>query len=115
MDSFERELVRRSPLAATVLETCDHVFSDELLDSIWQRYRGRCYEDVLGFHDLTRMMRDALIRHKGSAHKLFIELEHADTNPVNESSFYRKLAHMPVKVSRALLREGTERLRQLMP
>lgn len=115
MNSFERELMRRSPLAAAVLETCDHVFSDELLNSIWGRYRGQCYEDVLCFDDLIRMMRDALIRHKGSAHKLFIELEHAKANPVNESSFYRKLAHMPVEVSRALLRECTAGLRQLMP
>jgi hypothetical protein len=115
MNSFERELMRRSPLAAAVLETSDHIFSDELLDSIWQKYRGRCYQDVLSFDDLLRMMRDALIRHEGSAHKLFIELEHADTNPVNQSSFYRKLANVPVEVSRALLREGTGRLRQLMP
>ena len=115
MDSFERELMRRSPLAAAVLETCDYVFSDELLNSIWQSHRGRCYDDVLSFDDLIRMMRDALIRHDGSAHKLFIELEYAETNPVNVSSFYRKLAHVPVEVSRALLRKCTGRLRQLMP
>jgi hypothetical protein len=115
MNSFERELMRRSPLAAAVLETCDHVFCDELLNSIWETDRGRCYDDVLSFDDLIRMMRDALIRHEGSAHKLFIELEHANTNPVNESSFYRKLSHVPVEVSRALLRECTGRLRQLMP
>src|SRR5882724_7591418 len=99
MDSFQRELMRRSPLAAAVLETCDHVFCEELLNRIWQSNRGRCYEDVLSFDALLRMMRDALIRHEGSGHKLFVELEQANANPVNESSFYSKLAHIPVEVS----------------
>src|SRR5690606_7057041 len=36
-------------------------------------------------------------------------------NPVNESSFYRKLAHTPVPLSRALLREGSRRLAELLP
>jgi hypothetical protein len=115
MDSFQLELMHRSPLAAAVLETADHIFCDALLDSIWREHRGRCYQDVLRFDDLLRMMREALIRHGGSGHKLFVELEQAGTHPVDESSFYRKLAHMPVEVSRALLRECTGRLRPLMP
>ena len=49
MDAFQRELMRRSPLAACVLEACDFVFDAELLDSVWRAHRGRCYEDVLGF------------------------------------------------------------------
>lgn len=115
MDAFERELMRRSPLAACVLEVCDHIFDDVLLESIWNSYRGRCYEDVLKFGDFLRLMRDALIRHDGSAHKLFLELESRDAEPVNESSFYRKLANTPVEISRALLRECTQRLSALMP
>ena len=49
-----RGLPRRSPLAACVLEVCDHIFDDQLLDSIWEKYRGRCYEDVLRFGDFLR-------------------------------------------------------------
>jgi hypothetical protein len=115
MDAFERELMQRSPLAACVLEACDHIFQDQLLESIWSKYRGRCYEDVLRFDDFLRLMRDALVRHGGSAHQLFVELERRKAQPVDESNFYRKLAHTPVEVSRALLREGTARLAELMP
>lgn len=115
MNAFERELMRRSPLAAAVLEISDFVFSEELLDSIYNRHRGRCYEDVLGFADFLRLMRDALVRHGGSAHKLFVELESRDAEPIDESNFYRKLARTPVAISRALLREGPQRLTQLMP
>lgn len=115
MDSFERELLRRSPLASAVLEIFDHVFDDQLLEEIWERHRGRTYEDVLRFKDFLRIMRDALIRHGGSAHQMFVELESRDAQPVDESNFYRKLARTPTELSRALLRECSRRLGELSP
>ena len=115
MDAFERELIRRSPLAACVLETCDYMLDDALLDSVWEDHRGRCYEDVLKFPDFLRLMRDALIRYGGSAHALYRELEGRQDQPVDESNFYRKLGRMPVAVSRALLRQCTARLEALLP
>ena len=115
MDAFERELMRRSPLAACVLEVSDYLFDEELLGSIWEAHRGRCYEDVLRFEDFLRLTRDALVRHGGSAHGLFVELGRAGEQPVDESNFYRKLARTPVGLSRALLRECTGRLAGLMP
>jgi DDE family transposase len=115
MDEFQRELMRRSPLAGSVLEISDFIFDDQLLHSIYSQHRGRCYEDTLGFGDFLRLMRDALIRHGGSGHKLFVKLELDDAHPVDESNFYRKLARTPVAVSRALLRECTGRLAELMP
>jgi hypothetical protein len=115
MGEFERELMRRSPLAACVLETCDFIFDDAFLRSIWDEHRGRCYNDVLQFEDFLRLMRDALVNHGGSAHRVFVNLERSDQQPCDESNFYRKLARMPVPLSRALLRDGTARLRQLLP
>lgn len=115
MDSFSRELMRRSPLAASVLEACDYMFDDQLLASIWEQGRGRCYEDTLSFDALLRLMRDALIRHGGSAHQLFVELESDDSHPIDESNFYRKLSRTPTAVSRGLLSACTQRLAGLMP
>ena len=115
MTAFENELMRRSPLAGAVLEISDFIFDPQLLDSIYAEHRGRCYEDKLDFNTFLRLMRDALVRHGGSAHKLFVELEASDDEPIDESNFYRKLARTPVDVSRALLREGTQRLSGLMP
>src|SRR5688572_27728479 len=60
-------------------------------------------------------MRDALVHHGGSAHQLFVELRRDDAQPVDESNFYRKLARTPVELSRALLRECSGRLAELMP
>ena len=115
MDAFQRELLKRSPLASCVLEISDYLFDQALLDSIWERYRGRCYDDVLRFEDLLHLMRDALIRHKGSGHALFLELERKEQEPVDESNFYRKLSHLPVELSRGLLRQCTCRLTDLLP
>jgi Transposase DDE domain len=115
MNDFESELMRRSPLAAAVLEMNDHVFDQAMLDSIYERHRGRCYTGTLTFDAALKLMRDALTRHHGSGHALFLQLEKRDANPVDESNFYRKLAKMPAQVSRALLREGAVKLSALMP
>jgi hypothetical protein len=115
MNEFERELMRRSPLAACVLESCDFIFDDAFLRSIWDEHRGRCYQDVLKFEDFLRLMRDALVNHDGSAHQVFVDLERSEEQPCDESNFYRKLARTPVPLSRALLRDGTRQLRQLLP
>jgi hypothetical protein len=115
MEAFQKELMRRSPLAACVLEISDYIFDDQLLESIWDRHRGRCYQDVLRFEDFLRLMRDALVHHGGSAHRLFVELERRDAEPVDESNFYRKLARTPVPLSEALLRDCTARMAELIP
>jgi len=115
MSAFEKELMRRSPLAAAVLEMADHIFSPELLGPLYAMWRGRCYEDKLTFDQFVRLTRDALIHHKGSAHKLFVELKRSRSQPIDKSNYYRKLARMPVEISRALLREGTGKLRELIP
>ena len=115
MDAFEKVLMERSPLAGCVLEISDFIFDARLLKSIWESHRGRCYEDVLGFEDFLRLMRDALVHHGGSAHQLFVALERDGREPIDESNFYHKLARTPVKLSRALLRECSGRLAELMP
>jgi len=65
---------------------------------------------VLGFEDFLRLMRDALVHHGGSAHRLFVELERDDAHPVDESNFYRKLARTPVELSRALFESAIDGL-----
>jgi len=41
MDTFETELLKRSPLAACVPEVSDYLFDPQLLDWIWRQHRGR--------------------------------------------------------------------------
>jgi len=115
MDAFVQQLKDRLPLAAATLELFDYAFAEPLLDEIFQQHRGRCYTDCLTFTQLLTLVRDCLLEHQGSGHRLFLQLEREQCEPVDESSFYRKLSHMPVAVSRALLRQCTARLMQLSP
>jgi hypothetical protein len=115
MDAFSKELMRRSPLAAAVLETCDFLFDDQWLTEVYDAHRGKCYTDKLTFGRFLALTRDALLRHKGSAHQLFIELEADQSHPIDESNFYRKLSRTPAALSRALLRDSAARLSSLMP
>jgi hypothetical protein len=101
-------------LAAATLELFDFACDARVVGSIYEAHRGRCYEDVLDFPRLLALVRDALLQHGGSGHRLFVELERGGREPVDESNFYRKLARTPVAVSRALLRECTARLAPLM-
>src|SRR5438552_6620420 len=115
MDAFDEQLKDRLPLACATLELFDFVFDQPMLAEIYQRHRGRCYEDELRFTELLSLVRDALLQHQGSGHRLFLELERDQSQPVDESNFYRKLSRMPVAVSRALLRQCSARLNELMP
>lgn len=110
MQAFSQQLFDRIPLARAVLELFDFAFEDRLLQSLYDQHRGRCYTDALTFPRLLELVRDGLLQHQGSGHKLFVELEREATEPVDESNFYRKLARMPVAVSRALLRQCSARL-----
>jgi hypothetical protein len=74
-DAFARELTRRSPLAAAALAAMDFAMDDAAaLDAVFAAHRGRCYEDVVRFPDLVRLLRDALLRHDGSGHGMYVEL-----------------------------------------
>lgn len=115
MDAFQLQLKDRLPLACATLELFDFAFDDASINAIFQQHRGRCYTDRLSFADLLRLVRDCLLQHRGSGHRMFLELERDGAAPVDESNFYRKLGRMPVEVSRALLRECTTRLKQVMP
>ena len=114
-DAFREQLFDRLPLARATLELFDFAFDERLLQEVYDEHRGRCYTDRLTFPRLLSLVRDCLLHHAGSGHRLFVELERDGGEPVDESNFYRKLAKMPVAVSRALLRGCTARLRELMP
>jgi hypothetical protein len=103
-EAFAAQLAQRLPLASAAREAFAFCFDDALLHGIYDEHRGRCYQDVLTFPVLVRLVRDCLLQHGGSAHALFTELERDQAEPCDESNFYRKLARMPVNLARALLR-----------
>jgi hypothetical protein len=53
MEGFEMEVLRRLPLAQSVLAMFSYVLDEPFLDGIFEEHRGRCYEDVLTFATLA--------------------------------------------------------------
>jgi len=62
---FAAEVLRRLPLAEAFYIVWGHLASDAVLADLFDRHRGRCYEDQLTFAELVRVLADALTRYHG--------------------------------------------------
>lgn len=113
MDAFQKELIRRLPLAQATLALFDYAIDAAFLDEVFGTYRGRCYQDTLRFSSLVQVVRDALLVHEGSGNKSIEAAQQNGVVEVHHSSVYRKLANLPEPLSQALLREGTARLQEV--
>jgi hypothetical protein len=103
------------PLAEAVLTLWCWIADATYLDQLFDQYRGRCYEKVLSFSLIVRLIRDALLEHEGSGRKSF---EHARERDELETSFpaaYGKLGRLPIPVSMAFLAGCTGRLCAVYP
>lgn len=114
MDAFQTELVRRLPLAQATLALFEYAIDATFLRRVFQANRGRCYEDELPFPSLVELIRDALLVYDGSFNKSINAAKEKGVVEVHHSAVYRKLGNLPEGVSRALLRDGTARLAEVM-
>jgi hypothetical protein len=112
---FSAAVLSKLPLADAVWRVLHFTLADSWLDDLWQRERGRCYEQVLKFSTLARLVADALVQHNGSGRQAFERGQEADALPVSIGSTYEKLGNLPLSLSETLLGEGTQRLRELLP
>jgi hypothetical protein len=64
--------------------------ADSWLADLWQRERGRCYEKVLKFGTLARLVAEALTQHSGSGRQAFERGQESDTLPVSINSAGRR-------------------------
>ena len=107
MDGFTMEVLRRLPLAQSVLSIFGYVLNEAFLDAMFQEHRQRCYEGVLTFPMVVYLVRDALLIHQGRGLPSFQRAAANEQLPVLIGSVYPKLARMEVNVSKALLRESS--------
>jgi hypothetical protein len=115
MDDFDRTVLQRVPLAEATLLLLSHAAREPFLDDLYDRHRGRCYEKVLTFSTLVRLIGDALVQYQGSGRKSCDHAAERDALPVTPSAFYRKLGRVPLAVTHALLSETTTRIAPLSP
>ncbi len=59
-------VVERTPLASATLSLWAYLLKPAVLDAIFQRHRGRSFEDTLHFDAFVELIRDALVLHNGS-------------------------------------------------
>lgn len=115
MDGFQAEALRRLPLAQAVFHLFSHVLDQRHLGDLFERHRGRCYEQELSFAAVVYLLRDALLVHEGSGNASFTAAKQAGALPVTVKSVYEKLGRFPLELSLALLRETTGKLLDLLP
>jgi hypothetical protein len=103
------------PLAEAVLTLWSWAADEEYLGQIFERYRGRCYANILSFGFLVYLIRDALLEYGGSGHKSFTKARERDELKTSFYAAYGKFGRTPIPVSMALLSGCTAQLAQVFP
>jgi hypothetical protein len=114
-DAFSATVLEKLPLADSVWRLLHFTMTDDWLEDLWSRKRGRCYEQDLKFSTLAHLIADALLEHGGSGHQAFERAQDAAILPVSITSAYEKLGNLPLPVSETLLAEGTQRMSAVLP
>ena len=110
MDRPTKEVLARMPLAEAVLLLWQSVTSEECLQSLWNDHRGRCYERVISFSTMVRLLADALLKHKGSGRRAFEKGVESGELETTVGAAFKKLGRLPVKLSQAFLIQSTRTL-----
>lgn len=114
MDGFSVEAIRRLPLAEAVMLLFRSVTDEDLLSSIWNEHRGRCYDRVISFPLIVHLISDALLTSK-SGRQSFQQNMQPGILEASVQAAYQKLAHLPIAVSEAFLERSTAMLRKTFP
>lgn len=114
MDGFSLEAISRVPLAEAVMLLFRSVTDEDLLTSIWDEHRGRCYDRVISFPLIVHLISDALLTSK-SGRQSFQHNMQPGVLEASVQAAYQKLAHLPIAVSEAFLERSTAVLRKTFP
>lgn len=112
-ETFAREVLTRLPLAEAVLTLGRWVLDEDYLQDLFNRHRGACYDKVITFPVLVRVLADALLQHQGSGRQSF--QRHRDELVATDQAAYQKLGRMPLALTEVFLAESTRRLLQVAP
>ncbi len=101
MDRPSKEVLARMPLAEAVLLLWRSVTNEQRMQSLWNDYRGRCYEKVISFTTMVHLLADALLKHHGSGRRAFEKgIENGELETTVRAAF-KKLGRLPVGLSQA--------------
>ncbi len=109
--TFDIEACRRLPLADAAFRLLDHAVNDDFLTGVFERHRGRSYEDTITFPLFVHLITDALLGHRGSAHQTFLHAKANESLETTIHAMYGKLGRVPLELSLGLFAETAARLR----
>jgi hypothetical protein len=108
-------VVQRTPLANATLMLWAYLLKPAVLDAIFDRYRGRSFEQALGFATFVELVRDALVLHKGSARQSLQRADEQGTLPTCKEAVYGKLRRIPIPLSTGLFEDIAAMIGPLLP
>lgn len=114
-NAFALEVLRRLPLAEAFHTVWGYIAADPVLDDLFDRHRGRCYEDRLTFAELVHVLADALTRYRGHGRGAILDAVERNQISCQVRAVYLKLSRLPLPLAEAFLTALTQRLRPLFP
>ncbi len=112
---FSLEVLNRLPLAESFHGLWGYLATDEVLDDLFERHRGRCYHDTLSFAELLGVLVEAITRFRGSGNRAINSALGSQQLSTQGRTVYDKLARLPLPLAEAFLSGLTARLRPLFP
>lgn len=103
------------PLADAVLQVFRYIGDDARLQAIFNKERGRCYDDVIRFPNLVTLIGDAILEYGGSGNQSFSRAKENGELTASKVAAYGKLSRLPLSLSQAFLTDLTRPLRELFP
>ena len=107
--------IQRTPLANAVLSLWSYLLQPSVLDQIFERHRGRSYEEVLTFPTFVELIRDALVLHEGSGRASFSRAKEQGVLPTCPEAVYHKLGRVPISLSLGFFEDASQRIREILP
>jgi hypothetical protein len=108
-------IVARTPLANATLTLWAYLLKPAVLEGIFQRHRGRSFEQVLCFTTFVELIRDALVLHGGSARQGLQRAEQQGDLPTCKEAVYGKLRRVPISLSTGFFEDVAALMRPLLP
>jgi hypothetical protein len=110
-----QELWAGMPLAEAVVQVLQFVGDDARLQAIFDNNRGNCYDDVIRFPNLVKLIGDALLEYGGSGNQAFTRARETGELKASKEAAYGKLGRLPLPLSQAFLSDLSRSLRELFP
>jgi len=115
MDSVDEVVLAKMPLAEAVLTVWRLIADGDRLQAIFDRYRGRCYEQSISFATMVQLVADALLEHEGSGNQSFARAYESGDLEATTRAAYGKLGRLPLALSVGWFGELSAAIAALFP